>query len=111
MIFHICPRDAWATAAADGFVPVGPEGFIHCSPADWVHMPATLRFRGRTDLLLLEIDEERLDVPVVWEDGVPPEPDGRQFPHIYGGMNVGAVVAVHDYPPRPDGSFPEWVRP
>ncbi|GGN01544.1 uncharacterized protein (DUF952 family) [Actinoplanes campanulatus] len=111
MIFHICPRDAWATAITEGFIPVGAEGFIHCSAADWVHMPATLRFRGRTDLLLLEIDEERLDVPVVWEDGVPPEPDGRQFPHLYGQMDVGAVVAVHDYPPRPDGSFPEWVRP
>ncbi|SDT77570.1 DUF952 domain-containing protein [Actinoplanes derwentensis] len=108
MIFHICPRDAWVKAQETGSYAgdaLATEGFIHCSAGDWVHVPATRFFRGRTDLLLLEIDETRLGVPVTWEDGVPPEPDGRQFPHIYGEMPTGAVVAVSDYPPRPDGSF------
>ncbi|WP_430783976.1 DUF952 domain-containing protein [Actinoplanes sp. G11-F43] len=106
MIYHICPREAWAKAIETGSYDgdtLATDGFIHCSARDWVHVPATLRFRGRTDLVLLEIDDR--DLPVVWEDGVPPEPDGRQFPHIYGEMPTGAVVAVSDYPPRPDGSF------
>ncbi|MEU4428217.1 DUF952 domain-containing protein [Actinoplanes sp. NPDC024001] len=109
---HICPRDAWAEAVGTGAYEgdtLATEGFIHCSPADWVHKPATLRFRGRTDLLLLEIDETRVGAPVVWEDGSPPEPDGRQFPHIYGRLPVAAVVAVHDFPPNPDGSFSPWA--
>lgn len=111
---HICPRDAWAEAVRTGWYEgdtLATEGFIHCSPADWVHVPATLRFRGRTDLLLLEIDETRLEELVVWEDGSPPEPDGRQFPHLYGRLPVTAVVAAHEYRPGADGSFPQWNGP
>ncbi|WP_433826971.1 DUF952 domain-containing protein [Actinoplanes sp. CA-015351] len=107
MILHICPRDAWASV--DDFYEgdtLATEGFIHCSPVDWVHVPATSFFRGRTDLLLLEIDESLVDVPVVWEDGVPPSPDGRQFPHIYGRLPVAAVTSVKPYLPLDDGSFP-----
>ncbi|MEU8236610.1 DUF952 domain-containing protein [Actinoplanes missouriensis] len=107
MILHICPRDAWDPSAAsyEGDT-LATEGFIHCSPPDWVHVPATLRFRGRTDLLVLEIDPALVDVPVVWEDGVPPSPDGRQFPHIYGPLPASAVVKVSPYLPGEDGSFP-----
>lgn len=106
---HLCPRDVWAsvTDSYEGDT-LATEGFIHCSPPDWVHVPATLLFRGRTDLVLLEIDESLVDAPVVWEDGVPPAPDGRQFPHIYGPLPVAAVVAVHEFPPRADGSFAPW---
>ncbi|WP_436526945.1 DUF952 domain-containing protein [Actinoplanes sp. HUAS TT8] len=86
------------------------EGFIHCSDPEWVHVPATLFYRGRTDLVLLEIDPDRAGVPVIWEDGSPPDPSGRQFPHVYGVLPVSSVVAVHEYQPRPDGSFPAWKR-
>ncbi|WP_433791826.1 DUF952 domain-containing protein [Actinoplanes sp. CA-252034] len=103
MIFHLCPRDAWDRIESAGFLEESP--FIHCSPADWVHVVANRIFAGRDDLVLLELDEAA-GLRVVWEDGDPPEPDGRQFPHIYGRMPTGAVVAVHDYRPRPDGTFP-----
>jgi uncharacterized protein (DUF952 family) len=107
LIFHLCPRDAWARIEADGFLDESP--FIHCSPADWAHVVANRIFRGRDDLVLLEISEaENAEFRVVWEDGDPPEPDGRQFPHIYGRMPRDAVVAVHPYPPGADGTFPQW---
>lgn len=105
MIFHLCPRAEW-----DDVAFLEAEPFIHCSPADWVHVVADRIFRGREDMVLLEIDEARIPGQVVWEDGDPPEPDGRQFPHIYGRMPAGAVVAVHDYRPRPDGTFEVFVR-
>jgi uncharacterized protein (DUF952 family) len=108
MIYHFCPRADWEAA-----VPVGrytadsldAQGFIHCSPRDWVHVSAKERARGRTDLLVLEIDETRLGGATVWEDGDPPHPDGRQFPHVYGTIPVGAVVSVQALPPREDGTF------
>jgi uncharacterized protein (DUF952 family) len=109
LIVHICPAATWAAAVEHGSYQgdtLDTEGFIHCSPADWVHVPATLRFRGRTDLLILEIDEALVGSPVIWEDGVPPSPDGRQFPHIYGPLPVAAVVRAEPYLPLPDGSFP-----
>ncbi len=67
---------------------------------------ATTRARGRTDLVVLEIDEARLAAPAVWEEGDPPHPDGRLFPHVYGPIPVAAVVTVTDLPPGPDGAFP-----
>ena len=93
MIFHLCPRDTWARIQSDGYLEESP--FIHCSPADWVHVVANRIFRGRDDLVLLEIsDAENAEFRVVWEDGDPPEPDGRQFPHIYGPLNPDAVVEI-----------------
>ena len=109
MIYHFCPRADWAAAEAAGSYTaesLTTQGFIHCSPADHVHISATGRARGRTDLVVLEIDESRLDPPAVWEDGDPPHPTGKQFPHVYGPIPLDAVVEVHDYPPGPDGTVP-----
>ena len=52
--------------------------------------------RATLDSVLLQLAEPDRIVSfrVVWEDGDPPEPDGRQFPHIYGRMPMDAVVAV-----------------
>ncbi|GIF02974.1 DUF952 domain-containing protein [Actinoplanes siamensis] len=109
MILHLCPRSVWESVS-DTYVAdsLATQGYIHCSDPDGVHLPANLLFRGRTDLVLLEIDETRTGVPVVWEDGDPPDPSGRQFPHVYGPLPVSAVMAVHEYQPLPDGSFPPW---
>ena len=108
MILHICPRDAWAKAVAAGTYEgdtLATQGFVHCSTEEQVHLPATALFRGRTDLILLEIDEARLPVPVIWEEGDPPHPDGLFFPHLYAALPVTAVVAVHEYRPEADGTF------
>jgi uncharacterized protein (DUF952 family) len=106
MIYHFCRRSEF-TSDAELYVneTLATQGFIHCSPRDHVHVPATLRARGEPDLVVLEIDEKRLPKPPVWEDGDPPDPDGRLFPHVYGPIPTAAVVAVHELPPRPDGSF------
>jgi uncharacterized protein (DUF952 family) len=108
MILHFCPRAEWESAVSAGSYAadtLASQGYIHCSTAELVHVPATVLARGRTDLLLLEIDEARLPVPLVWEDGDPPHPDGTQFPHVYGPIPVDAVVSVRPYPPNPDGTF------
>jgi uncharacterized protein (DUF952 family) len=108
LILHICPRAAWDEAVTAGVYEgdtLATQGYIHCSTPEMVHVPATMLFRGRTDLVLLVIDESRLPVAVVWEDGDPPHPDGTQFPHLYAALPVAAVTDVRDYRPAPDGSF------
>ena len=108
MILHICPRARWEEALAEGVYAgdtLATQGYIHCSTAEQVHAPATLRFRGRTDLLLLQIAEDRLPIPVTWEDGDPPHPDGTLFPHLYAALPISAVVAVTEYQPDEDGTF------
>lgn len=104
-ILHFCPGDTWSAAQAAGEYrgdTLDTEGFIHCSTADQVHVPANAIARGRTDLVLLEIDPTQLAVPVRWEGA---DPTSMRFPHVYGPIPVSAVVAVHDFPPGPDGTF------
>ena len=108
MILHFCPRGDWEEAQAGGSfraASLETQGFIHCSTPEQVHIPATMLARGRTDIVLLEIDEAALGKPVVWEDGDPPHPDGIQFPHVYEPIPVTAVIGVYPYPPEPDGTF------
>jgi uncharacterized protein (DUF952 family) len=108
MILHICPRDVWEAARTAGSYAadsLATQGYLHFSTEKQVQRPATLRFRGRTDLLLLEIDEARLPVPLVWEQGDGEAPGSDLFPHLYAALPVDAVVATHDYRPEADGSF------
>ncbi|TKG73420.1 DUF952 domain-containing protein [Prauserella endophytica] len=108
MILHICPEAEWAVVPDGGAyhaASLDDVGFVHCSDPGTVHFPATALYRGRTDLLLLRIDPERLDVPLRWEPAVPPSPGAPWFPHVYGPIRKDAVVSVHRFPPEQDGSF------
>lgn len=107
-ILHFCSRSDWAAARSAGRYAAdtyATEGFIHCSTADQVLLPADAIARGRTDLVLLEIDESRLPEPPRYEPGDPSDPGSMRFPHLYQPLPVDAVVAVHDFPSGPDGRF------
>ncbi|WP_124707102.1 DUF952 domain-containing protein [Gordonia insulae] len=108
VLVHLCTDDEWAHALTVGHRE--PEsfatvGFIHLSAPEQVHLPANRLYAGRADLLLLVIDPGRLSAPVVWESGVPSDPDGMRFPHLYGLLPVDAVVATRPYRPDPSGVF------
>jgi uncharacterized protein (DUF952 family) len=68
-----------------GRVEPGPEGFVHLSRPEQVHIPAAELYGGRTDLVLLVIDEARLASEVKVEGG---------FPHLYGALEEDAVIEV-----------------
>lgn len=107
-ILHFCSRADWQAAVAAGQYTadtLATEGFVHCSVAEQLHIPANRLARGRTDLVLLEIDESRLAEPPRYEVGAPADPAAMVFPHVYGPIPVAAVVRVHDFPPGPDGTF------
>ncbi|MDX6611280.1 MAG: hypothetical protein QOD75_466 [Blastocatellia bacterium] len=104
IIFHITKRSAWEQAA-DGVYstetfPV--EGFIHCSTQDQVIQVANIRFRGQEGLVLLSIDTDRVTAPIVYENL---EGGQQKFPHIYGGLNIDAVVDVAPFEPGVEGYF------
>jgi uncharacterized protein (DUF952 family) len=102
MIFHITDAATWATSLSNGAhtgstrgVDLAEEGYIHCSTAE--QWPGVIeRYYGEaTGLLLLHIDESKLTSPFVYEQlpGMP-EP----FPHVYGPINVDAVVDTQTLP-------------
>lgn len=77
------------------------EGFVHCSEPHQVVRTADRFFRGRAGLVLLLIDEAKVGPEVKREAS----PEGELFPHVYGPLNLDAVVGVLDFPPRADGTF------
>jgi uncharacterized protein (DUF952 family) len=97
MIFHITDKVAWRHAQAAGrYQPpsLAEEGFVHASTAVQVQATAERFFAGRDDLLVLCIDETALGVPLRWELPVTPggEAEGERFPHVYGPVDLRAVV-------------------
>ena len=108
MLVHICADHDWRLAQdrsehrPDSLDDVG---FIHLSTPEQVHLPANRLYAGRTDLLLLHVDPDRLTAPIRWEPGMPTDPDSMLFPHLYGPLPVSAVTSVTSYQPEPDGSF------
>ncbi len=112
MILHITTKNEWDTAVGAGAYTADSldiEGFIHCSSPQQVLGPANERFAGQSGLLLLCIDPERLTAPLVYEDCYE---TGQAFPHIYGPLNLDAVIEMVPFPVQVDGSFvlPERLR-
>jgi uncharacterized protein (DUF952 family)/ribosomal protein S18 acetylase RimI-like enzyme len=102
LLLHLIEPAAWRAALRDGALPPRPDGFVHLSTADQVDLPAARLFPGRRDLVLLVVDPSRLTDPVRFEPGVPTDPASMRFPHLYGPLPAGAVVAVVPYrPPSP----------
>jgi uncharacterized protein (DUF952 family) len=105
VILHLATALAWESATraevydADS---LATEGFIHCSTPEQVLWVANSRFRNRRDLVLLQIDTARLDVPVRYENL---EGGHELFPHIYGPLPTTAVVRVTPFPANADGGF------
>jgi len=104
-IFHIIDRSEWRVAQAESHYrpeSLARDGFVHFSFADQVVGTASRYYRSRDDLLVLEIDPERLDDPVVVEDRYG---HGEAFPHVYGAIPSGAVVTEHPLPRTAAGDF------
>ena len=91
-MYHIASAADWEQVESE-YAPArfAEEGFIHCSTASQVASVAAARFRGRHDLVLLSIDPERVDVEIRYENL---EGGTELFPHIYGSLNLGAVLAA-----------------
>src|SRR5690348_4881922 len=93
-ILHITTDTAWADARRDGQLvtpSLAEEGFIHCSTHAQVEATANRIFRGSGDLLLLELDPAKLTALLKWERATDV---GDEFPHIYGPLNLDAVVGT-----------------
>ncbi len=102
-IVHLCPRKDWEEAKNQGeykAASLATEGFIHCSRPDQLLEVANRYYQEVQDLVLLWIDPEKIKPEVCWE-----ESDGAIFPHIYGVLNLDAVIGVHEFIPGADGIY------
>ena len=103
----------WIEAQRQGFITapsLAAEGFIHCSTEHQMRDVANKYYRGATDMVLVHINPAALTSQLKWEppahiDGSPSLPNEPLFPHIYGVINLEAVIRVIDFPSNSDGSF------
>ena len=102
-IYHICRRVEWEAGEAAGvyrgsFQDIS-DGFIHFSTGAQVRRSAAKHSAGQSGLVLLTVEPSALGDSLKWE----PSRTGESFPHLYGTLQLTAVLHVDDLPLRPDG--------
>lgn len=102
-LFHITTAQAWERAKTIGEYrapSLETEKFIHLSTdAQWMRT-AQRFFRGQRGLVLLSIRPDLLRAEVKFERA-----DGEDFPHLYGALNLDAVIDVFPLPMGDDGAI------
>jgi uncharacterized protein (DUF952 family) len=106
LIYHITPQQDWKNAQVMGSYQadsLNTEGFIHCS---YEHQLEDVANRFYLDanipLVILLIETAKIKAAVVNENL---EGGLKLFPHIYGPLNLDAVVEVKDFTRGEDGLF------
>ena len=94
IIYHVTTASEWKEAKQKGFYETSSlkeEGFIHCSQPEQVPGVLERYFSGKTELVKLVIDTDKLTSQFIY-DWSPSIAD--TFPHVYGPINVNAVIEV-----------------
>ena len=103
-IYKICPASAWREAERQGVFHGSPDdirdGFIHFSTASQVAETARKHFFGQSGLFLIAVDADALGKALRWERSR----NDELFPHLYGELDLGAVIAVMNLNMRSDGN-------
>jgi uncharacterized protein (DUF952 family) len=97
-IYKICTVSEWHGAeqagAYRGSAVDRKDGFIHFSTAEQVPKTASKWFAGQRDLVLVAVDGDALGARLKWE----PSRGGALFPHLYGDVELSAVLRVDPLP-------------
>jgi uncharacterized protein (DUF952 family) len=108
VIFHIAEAADWRAAQAAGDYRISTRGrtlaeagYIHAARRDQVPDVAERYYADAGPLLLLTIDPARLSAEVR-DDEVAP---GLVYPHVYGPVDLAAVVAVAPLERGGDGRY------
>ncbi len=103
LILHIANREEWGKALSKGeYIPESLtfEGFVHCSTLDQIITVANANFKNKRGLVLLCIDSSKVKAEIRFETG-----GYEYYPHIYGALNLDAVVKTCEFEPGSDGNF------
>jgi len=98
IIYKICPASEWRAAERAGVYTGSAvdrrDGFIHFSTAEQVAETAAKHFFGQRDLVLVSVDAANLGKRLKWG----PSRGGALFPHLYGALELSAVLRVEPLP-------------
>jgi uncharacterized protein (DUF952 family) len=104
VILHIVKREKWENAKSEGVYrgdTLDSRGFIHCSTSKQIVKVANTLFRAQKGLVLLYISTSRVQSEIRYESA------GNEglYPHIYGPLNIDAVVKIAQFEPARNGWF------
>lgn len=102
-IYVFISGEDFEQAIASGYyhpASLDTEGFVHASPADQLHRVANKFYAATSDLRLLHIDPALVAAEIRWEPAT-----GGLYPHIYGPLNMNAVVRTTEVRREVDGSL------
>lgn len=103
LIYHLLPPADWEQAQHQGDyrpVSLGAEGFIHLSTRSQVANTLANFFSGHTGLIMLAVEVARLQAELRYDSA-----NDQLFPHLYGPLNLDAVVDVFQIAPGSDDPF------
>ena len=104
-IYHITTPELWQAALAAGEYrapTLAAEGFMHASTAEQLVGSANRFYSQQPSVLLLKIRLDRVRPPVVWEQSTH---SANPFPHLYGPLNLDAVVRLISWDRGSDGAY------
>ena len=93
MVYHVVSVADWKRqASASVYAPstFQQEGFIHCCTKAQLDGVLQRYYQGQTDLLLLHLDESKLEFKVKYEVVT----NDELFPHLYGMLNKTAITSI-----------------
>jgi uncharacterized protein (DUF952 family) len=107
VLFHLATQADWERALGTGSyttASVRGDGVVPCASAAQHAAVANARFAGRTDLVLLLLDTDRL-ASRVRVGQVKGETGGQPFPCVHGPVPLEAIFEAAPYRPGADARF------
>ncbi|HQJ56531.1 MAG TPA: DUF952 domain-containing protein [Caldisericia bacterium] len=105
IILHITKYEQWIKEKETGAYrgnTLDSQGFIHCSAKEQILRVANSLFKNQKGLVLIVIDSNKITSEIKYENL---EGGSELFPHIYGPLNIDAVIKVLKFEPGIDGNF------
>ena len=92
LIYHIVLPEVWNALSESYYEAdsLAAEGFIHCSFADQLEAVLKRYYSDAKTVTILAIDASKLESKLVIE----PSTGGENYPHVYGAINIDAVVSI-----------------
>ncbi len=101
---HLVPTESWERQkSGETYVPEAydNDGFIHLTigAANLIDVGNRYYKQDARSFVALELDKDRITARVQFDD------ESGRYPHVYGPLNVGAVVSVRPVKREENGAF------
>ena len=98
-IYHVVLPEVWERfKGRPSYQPqsLQTEGFIHCSYEKQLDAVIQRYYADAESVLVLKLDTAKIRSKLVEE----PSTEGETYPHIYGRLNINAVIAIEKRDPK-----------